>query len=228
MGNLIEDVYLKGKIQSNYEIVETLDSNPLNPFRIIYKCQDKRTNSLLALKVISKSNIANSYGSYKEIVYDSIRKEVQCLKENLNEYSLRLVDYLETTECFYIVTELWNTNLEQHVINLNSGLTIKEIKEIFNKLNIGLKDMYQQKIIHGDLKLKTILIKYEGENIIPKISEYGKEILIQKGLPLIESETYFTAPEILTNVSYDNKIDLWSIGIIIYRLYFNEFPYDGT
>ena len=36
------------------------------------------------------------------------------------------------------------------------------------------------------------------------------------------------APEILEgNTNYDNKCDLWSIGVIIYQLYFNEFPYKG-
>jgi len=36
------------------------------------------------------------------------------------------------------------------------------------------------------------------------------------------------APEILEgNENYDNKCDLWSIGIIIYQLYFKEYPYKG-
>jgi len=34
------------------------------------------------------------------------------------------------------------------------------------------------------------------------------------------------APEILEGKEkYDNRCDLWSIGIIIYQLYFNEYPY---
>ena len=36
------------------------------------------------------------------------------------------------------------------------------------------------------------------------------------------------APEILEGENhYDNKCDLWSIGIIIYQLYFKEYPYEG-
>ena len=226
MGNLIEDVYLKGKIQNNYEIIEKIDTTS---FAINYKCKDKRTNTLEALKVINKKNIENIFGvSKKDMIFESIKKEIDCLKICDGDYSLRLIDFLETKECFYIVTELWNTNLEQHVINLNSGLTIKEIKEIFNKLNIGLKQMIEKNIIHCDLKLNTILIKYENEEVIPKISGYGKEILLTEDLPLPQWEKFYNAPEILRNVKYDYKIDLWSIGIILYRLYFNEFPYDGT
>ena len=36
------------------------------------------------------------------------------------------------------------------------------------------------------------------------------------------------APEILNDEKYDNKCDLWSLGIIIYQLYTKKFPYIGT
>ena len=36
------------------------------------------------------------------------------------------------------------------------------------------------------------------------------------------------APEILEGSDkYDNKCDLWSIGIIIYQLFFQDYPYKG-
>ena len=37
------------------------------------------------------------------------------------------------------------------------------------------------------------------------------------------------APEVLKGTEeYDNKCDLWSIGVIIYQLAFNEYPYKGN
>ena len=35
------------------------------------------------------------------------------------------------------------------------------------------------------------------------------------------------APEILEGKEYNNKCDLWSLGIIIYNIYFKEMPYKG-
>ena len=35
------------------------------------------------------------------------------------------------------------------------------------------------------------------------------------------------APELLTGEKYDNKSDLWSLGVIIYQLLFKEYPYDA-
>ena len=36
------------------------------------------------------------------------------------------------------------------------------------------------------------------------------------------------APEILEGKQYDNKCDLWSLGIIIYQLYTKKLPYTGV
>jgi len=35
---------------------------------------------------------------------------------------------------------------------------------------------------------------------------------------------YYVAPEILTEEEYDSKIDVWSLGISFYVLYFGRFP----
>jgi len=35
------------------------------------------------------------------------------------------------------------------------------------------------------------------------------------------------APEILKNEEYGYECDMWSLGIIIYNLFFRKFPYNG-
>ena len=40
--------------------------------------------------------------------------------------------------------------------------------------------------------------------------------------------TPFTmAPEVLNEEDYNYKCDLWSLGVIIYQLFFKEYPYKG-
>ena len=228
MGGILEgsDKVLKGRIKSNYEIVDKMEDNSLS---LLFKCKEKKTNNLVAIRVYMTQFLERVYGQEKlEFAKKNLRKEIEYMKSCDSEYSLKLIDELETPESFNIVTELWDTTLEKHLINLGGALTIKEIKDIFNKLNIGLREMSNNDIIHGDLSLKNILVKYkEDDSIIPKISEYGKKILFNEKLGLMLSETYYSAPELLSGEKYNNKIDLWSIGIILYRLYFGEFPYKG-
>ena len=217
---------LKGKIKNNYQILEKLEDNSLS---FLFKCKEKNTNNLVAIRVYIKQYLERIYGPDKlEFANNNLRKEIEYLKLCEGDYSLKLIDELEDKDCFNIVTELWDTTLEKHIINLGGALTLKEIKEIFSKLNIGLSEMYNNDIIHGDLNLKNILVKYkEDDSIIPKITHYGKKILFNEKLGLMHSETYYSAPELLGGEKYNNKVDLWSIGIILYRLYFGEFPYKG-
>ena len=36
---------------------------------------------------------------------------------------------------------------------------------------------------------------------------------------------FYAAPEIIKNLKYDEKCDLWSLGITLYELLFNQLPY---
>ena len=92
--------------------------------------------------------------------------------------------------------------------------------------------MKENKIIHRDLKLENILIKYEDNNkYIIKIADYGSS----KRLNSL-SKNYcnskvgtliYMAPEILKGEKHNYKCDLWSIGVIIYRLKFIKSPFNG-
>ena len=93
--------------------------------------------------------------------------------------------------------------------------------------------MIDKKIIHRDIKLQNILVKYINGNkkdYIIKLTDYG----ISKQLATLSQKNYTyigsietEAPEILKEEAYDDKCDLWSLGVIIYQMCFNEFPYSG-
>ena len=136
------------------------------------------------------------------------------------EYSVHVIEDIETDDSFYIIMELWDTNLEKYLLNLKRGLTIEEIKKLFKKLNKVFKRMEENNIIHGNLKLSNILIKNDKNDLIPMLSDYGKKASLDERLNIMQSTTHYSAPELLMGEEYDYKVDLWSIGIILYQLYY--------
>ena len=225
MGNIFTDSLLRGKIKNNYSIIEKMDEDF---FGEIYKSTQIKDNELVAIKVINKEFLMNIYGDKREQCYENIRKEIDYLKKITNKYSLKLIEYVETLEFFNIVFEYYNITLEQYLIERNCGLSIKEIKLLFNKLNIAFREIVIKGIIHADINLSNIKIKIENEEIIPLLSDYGQKIILDGKLTVANSGLYFYAPELLAGELYDNKVDLWSIGVILYSLYFNEYPYNGN
>ena len=100
------------------------------------------------------------------------------------------------------------------------------------QLNNTFRIMWSNKIAHRDLKPQNILIKYnnkEKTDYTVKITDYGlsKTYENNKNFETFTGTLEYIAPEILKGKEYDYKCDLWSLGIIIYLLYFRENPFRG-
>ena len=113
----------------------------------------------------------------------------------------------------------------------NNCLSIEEIKELLLDLNKGLKEMNDNNIIHRDLKPSNILLSFNKlriDKICFKISDFGISKLLNENNTLSSNVTPVTkAPEVLKKEIISSKSDIWSLGIIIYYLYFKEYPYNG-
>lgn len=61
--------------------------------------------------------------------------------------------------------ELCDCNLQQKLDETKSGFQVNEVRRILNQLNISFRVMYDNKIMHRDIKLANILVKYENRNM---------------------------------------------------------------
>ena len=77
--------------------------------------------------------------------------------------------------------------------------------------------MHSKKIKHINLKPENILIKNKNYFYI-KLSDY----ILTKNF--INNNIYYQAPEVYQN-KRNRKSNLWSIGLILYYLYFNQLPF---
>ena len=101
-----------------------------------------------------------------------------------------------------------------------------------------LKGLYYMhiicKIAHLDLKPENIIIdQYLNAKIIDfSISLDYSQITSKKITLLCKGTNFYMAPEVLSskkiNINYLNKVDLYSLGVIIYYFMFNSYPYGLT
>ena len=209
------------KINNRYKIVSSIDKGS---YGSIYKAIDLEKNIYVAIKQLK--NINNFYDDEK------FYNEIDIMIQLKSLYSVKLLDKFVYDNYFYIVMELYDTNLKNYV-NEKNGLTINEIGQILFQLNYVFLLMYENKIIHRDLKPENLLIKYindDNNNIEIKLSDYGLGKNYDENKLMDENVgTQLTmAPEVFLGKKYNNKADLWSIGVIIYFMYFNEYPFQNS
>ena len=214
----------------------------------VYLGKDKDTNELRAIKVMDLNEIKNCLKSeymtdeiedYLKDYIDGFIQEFNimkiCSKNNTNINSVKCYEYFNTINEFVLIMGLCDDNLLNYAIRIKREITPEEILNIITQLNNTFRIMKENNIIHRNLKLENILIKYNDnkKDYTVKLTDYdvSKRLFsLSKKCNTYAGTIITMAPEILEGEGkneYNYKCDLWSIGIIIYRLLFKEFPYPG-
>ena len=101
------------------------------------------------------------------------------------------------------------------------------IKSIILQICEGLKDIHDNKIIHRDLTPDNIFI---DKNNKIKIGDFGVSKIMTTFNNYAKTQIgklNYLAPEILKGKDYNNKLDIYSLGCIIYELFtLNEYYAD--
>ena len=211
----------------NYKLDKQIGSGT---FGDVFKGTEIKTGMKVAIKRIRKKVLYEN-GKYLLKAY---YREIEIMKKCACENSIKFIEEFQTQNNFNIIMELCDTDLLVHLYERKNTFTADEIKNIFSQLNNAFRKMSQNKILHRDLKLGNILIKFTDEsktNFIPKLSDYGfsKELNNYNYATCTHLGTPATmAPEIMMNRPYNEKSDLWSIGIMMYQLYYREVPFEGN
>jgi len=232
--------------QSYKEYYEPIEIIGTGGFGCVYKGRNKETKELRAIKVIDLDKIEENLSSQYEreeieeqlkLCIEGFKEEFEIMKicSNNNNNSVKCYEYFNNENNFVIIMELCDKNLLQllnkRIKEEGKGFNIEEIYDIMIQLNNTFKKMKENNIIHRDLKLENILIKYiDKKKYIIKLTDYEcskRLISLSRNCNAYSGELLYMSPEILKGKEYNYKCDLWSIGIIIYRLIYNKLPYLG-
>ncbi|OHS97467.1 AGC family protein kinase [Tritrichomonas foetus] len=186
-------------------------------FGRVYKARRRYTGRLVAIKLINK------LGQNAEDII-TLRREIDILSKVNHPNIMKMIDVFETDTNFCIVTELARGDLFQ-VIDDEQILPESALKPIAAQLVSALCHLHKSHIIHRDLKPQNILV---GANGSIKVCDFGfARALSQTTLMLtsIKGTPLYMAPELVQEQPYNESIDIWSLGIILYELFHGSPPF---
>ena len=212
----------------------------------VWKCKNINKNEDRAIKIIDFKIIRSAFARQylrnpneqdMKIYINYLITETENMdliggENESNKNTVKFYEYFITKNEFAIVMELCDTDLKK--LSSEKNMTFNEIYGILTQLNNTFKIMAKYNLIHRDIKLENILVKYNDyskTNYTLKLTGYelSKQIinLVEIFHGKIGAYKYM-APEILRGEPFDQECDLWSLGVCIYLLCFKKFPFNGN
>jgi NIMA (never in mitosis gene a)-related kinase len=224
----------------NYKIIKLIGKGT---FGEVYKVS--KDNKYYALKIYQiKNDDTSSSNEYKESI-KSIENEIKILSQLDNPFIVKLYEVfslnpnsellknndIEEQQMMCLVLELCeNGDLNDKIKEKkqkNEIFSENEILQYFYEILQGLYYLHKNRVIHRDLKTLNIFLT---ENNHIKIGDFGvSKKLINNNIYAYTfvGTPYYLSPEICQNKPYDEKSDVWSLGVVLYELITLNKPFDS-
>ena len=236
----------KMKKQYYFELLTDVELNKKVKKKLCLEDMEIFPSSIFYLTTLHKGSTSNVYLIHNKIwvyvmkaiyiqnYYQASTFEGKIIPNVLNEKSASkildnpfLIKYVKTLKnnswCFFV---------EEYI----NGITLSELFRMcqpFGSISfcrfhsacfiIMLEALKQVGIIHRDIKPENIIIEKNG---YPRLIDFSccKRINDVKTKTLIGTP-FFIAPEVLKGHGYTYSCDYWSTGVLIYYLYYGEYPF---
>ena len=175
--------------------------------------------------------------------------EISILKGIFHKNIVRIETLKKTTNHYYIIMEYYGggtlkENLDDYKKKYGKPFSEKIVQHIARQLIETVNFLHERQIVHRDLKLENILLNYNTQKAKDDLDILHSDLkLIDFGTAThISNENLITTcigspfsmdPLILKKyintsdnlVPYDEKIDIWSLGVICYYLFTGDLPF---
>lgn len=206
------DVYL-----GNYKIIQKIGNGS---FSNVFKGEHKETSKLVAIKAINTQKLDNK-------ILKNINMEIDTMLKLNHENILKLHETIKTDSHIYLIMDFCdNSDLYKH-IKKKGRFSENDGKSILIQIACGLYVLRKNNLIHRDMKPHNILLSLSG-NV--KIADFGfvASTNDNKLMDTLCGSPIYMAPEILKYNKYDEKVDLWSVGIILFEMLTGKPPFTAN
>ncbi|XP_059432995.1 serine/threonine-protein kinase ATG1t-like [Corylus avellana] len=191
-------------------------------FSTVWKAEHRLSGQVVALKQVYLSRLNRHLRSCLDC-------ELNFLSSVNHPNIVRLFEFFQAEGSIFLVLEFCAGGNLASFIRLHGRVQEQIARGFMQQLGAALEVLNSHHIIHRDLKPENILLSVPKDDAVLKISDFG---LSRSVHPSDYAETVcgtplYMAPEVLQFQRYDEKVDMWSVGAILFELLNGYPPFRG-
>ena len=212
-------------INQRFEIIKKIGEGRSS----VYLCGDiEFPDSLTAIKILpaeagsdEKDNFRSEYFTLQKLDHPNILRASEIGVVELADYGENIpVGSPFITLEYFESDELLNSSF----INDESNL-----KEIVKQICSVLSYLHLSNYIYYDLKPENILVSVKGDKPFIKLIDMGLAVYDPSETDYnVTGTAQYIAPELLKKEKHDQSVDLYSLGMLLYKIMYSKYPFEAT
>lgn len=187
-------------------------------FGTVRVAKHKKTKEVRAVKAVPVGKM------------QSLEREISLMKLMDHPNVIRLYETFVDTVSLYLVMELCNGGELFAALIDKDMFSESEAAVTLQQLFRAVHHMHERKVVHRDLKPENLMLQGTGDVTTQnlKVIDLGLAASFTTGVPLTSrcGTPIYMAPEQVLG-SYDERVDMWASGCIMYNLLSGCQPFDG-
>ncbi|KAF9411546.1 hypothetical protein HW555_009694 [Spodoptera exigua] len=205
-----------------YVVTEKLGTGS---YATVYKAYTKvGARTVVAIKCVDKSRV-----KYSGTAVDNLITEIRLLKKLTHPHIVHMKNFTWDDKNIYIIMEYCCGGDLSKYIQRYGRVAEKQVRYFLQQLASALKFLREKGVVHMDLKPHNLLLhKGSDGKYMLKVADFGfAQHMTDAVQRSVRGSPLYMAPEMLTG-EYDARVDLWSVGVIMYECLFGRAPYSSV
>jgi len=174
----------------------------------------------VAIKIILKKNVKGN----ERMVWD----ELDMLQRLQHPHIVRFVDWFESRDKYYIVTELATGGELFDRICEQGKFTEKDASQTIKQVLGAVDYLHSKNVVHRDLKPENLLYLTKEPDSDLVLADFGIAKMLDakdEVLTTMAGSFGYAAPEVMLKKGHGKAVDMWSMGVITYTLLCGYSPF---